>query len=475
LFVTRDGVAVAREITLPNPLENLGCRILREASIAVNDQVGDGTTGTILIGAEILRRAHKLVVAGYDPVQLAREIESSMRFVEGVLSDLATMRTDEEALIGVGLLASGGDPEIAQAVVEASLSVGIGGTIRVEEGTSVGVEILFKQGLEVDQGWATEWMSHGNKERLLEAPLVALFARGISKFEDIRPCMEEATGFPFPLLVIAPYVEGEALGALIRNEKENILQSCAVRAPGKRWDMRSLLDDLAAVCQGEVLDPLAGFDPRNFSSEWFGKLRSAVVRQGTTTLVAYPEADERIDTRIATLESMNLTSESEFDRDRLNERIAALSEGLCVLRVGGVTASEIRDRCARVEDTLHAVQCAIREGVLPGGGIGYLIGSEAVKGNSMGDRIVAESLLEPIRALARNAKHDPSVVLDRIRKARESDPYGSKGWDPIRDEICDLANGPKILDPAGVVISVCRASTSVASNLLKTECSLIRA
>jgi chaperonin GroEL len=501
ILSTKDGVSVAWEIEPESQLRRLGTRVVQEACARVNDLCGDGTTTTAILVHAILRESHKWVAAGAHPVLLARDLRRvADRLVGADLFDVCCPEPveDDRLMEDVALAASNGDAEVASALVSAMARVGSEGMIVVEEGKGRGIEIVHKTGMEIDRGWeSSEAAGPDGAARHLDAPLVALVDAQLTTMEQVAPLLEQATQFPHPLVVVSRGCHGDALKLMVANDRKleradgGTFEVAAVRCPGHVDHMRDHLDDLAALTGATVLDPT--ITPlEKFASEMLGAAQTATLKEDSTTFVAFEDKFPLIEARVEQLGRAETTSS--HDAEQIRTRIAKLTDGFCVMRVGGGSETEIRERRGRIEDALGAVRVAVEDGVVPGGGVAYLalavyldLAADACRDDpaifamsSLGDRIVAEALREPLRTLARNAGHEPSVVLNAVLAAScapgdpQPAPSWEAGWDASTGLLRDLRESPVLCDPLAVVRAAVLTAISAASTLITADVALTR-
>lgn len=502
LLSTKDGATVAWEVEPEDPLRRLGTRALQEACATVNDACGDGTTTTAILVHAILRESFKWVAAGADPALLAADLRRVAEDVEACdLWDVVCPEPveDERLLHEVALNASNQDEEVARAIVDALGRVGSEGMVVVEEGTGRGIELEPKTGLELDRGWETSEMAGDDgAPRHLTMPLVALVDCVLTTMRQASPILEEATQFPHPLVVVSRGVFGDAAKLMVANDRKleredgSRFEVVAARVPGDGAQARAYLDDLAALTGATVLDPgVTSFD--HLDPGFLGSAQTVTVGRRSSTFVAFPDRYEAIELRVERLRREEARATHSHDAEEIRTRIARLTDGFCVMRVGGSSDVEIRERRARIEDALNAVRVAVEGGVMPGAGMAYLIlGNFLEKGvrwtrnvprfatSGLGDVVLVEALREPLRVLARNAGAEPEVVLSRVLRAsqglRETHPFPSwkTGWDATTDAVRDLRHVPVICDPSEVVKCVFRTAVSTASTLLSVETALTK-
>ena len=481
ILSTKDGVTVAREIHLADPLQNLGCAILREACIKVNNEAGDGTTTAACLAAGIVREAHKIIVGGSDPMQIVKGIREAAAFATETLWDIATPVEDREVLKCIALNASNHDEEVAETLTEACLAVGKNGTVVIEEGQSVGLEIEMKEGMEIDRGSASPYFLNNGAERLIEGSLVAVIPKVLVSIKDIQSVMEESSQWPDnDLVVIAKGIEGEALQTMVVNHKNGNIRCLGIKAPGFGHHVDGMMEDIAALAGCDVVDENKGFNHQKFEPEWFGSFRQVQVQGESAVFMAFDEAKDSVQIRIDHLKNELEGCPHEYDQDKLQERIAKLQGGFCSIKAGGATEPEIRERRARIEDALGAVQAALRDGTLPGGGAALLAAKEDLEARGFqegsfghGQRILANALTYPMRVIAQNAGESGDIIIHPVTEARsnEEDPDVAAwiGWDANTGEIRDLGKGSMVIDPALVTTKALEAAVSVAGSLLSVE------
>jgi len=485
LLSTKDGVSVAWEIEPENQLARLGTRVTQEACAKVNKLCGDGTTTTVILVHAILRESLKYVAAGEHPVQLAQHLQR-------IAEDLETANLwevcqpipveDEGLMHEVARTACNGDREIAEAIVEAFGRVGSEGMIVVEEGKGRGIELDHKTGMEIDRGWeSSDLAGPGGDSRHLDVPLVALVDCQLTTMKQLAPILEQAVQFPHPLVIVSRGVFGDALKLLTANDRKlertdgQKFEVTAVRCPGHSDHMRHHLDDLAALTGATVIDPMVtSLD--HFESGMLGSSQFVTVRKDSATFVAFQDKYPLIEARVEQLQ--NETTGFSHDDEELRTRIAKLTDGFCVMRVGGWSEPEIREKRARVEDALEAVRVAVEEGIVPGAGSAYLALSKFLEFSTTGpaSRILQDALKEPLRTLARNAGKESAVVLERVLEAsrRPGATSWSAGWDARTDTVRDLSEAPVLCDPLAVVKAAILTAISTASTLLTAEVALTR-
>jgi len=477
LLSTRDGVTVAREIDLPDALANQGCQLLKQACIKVNDEVGDGTTQTAILAAEILREGHRMIVAGFHPDELIRGMKAATESAVAAIWEMATPVETQEQIQQVAFLASNRDEEIAHLLADAVMAAGKDGLVVIEDGQGVDSSLEFKEGFEIDGGMVSQHFVDDAEKmtRTMNAPLVAVVNAHLRTVDDVRDLMETASQWKQnELLIFCRSCQGDALTTLILNHKKQVVKSCVVEAPGIDFRRPEVLRDIAALAGATFVDPEAGFNHKIWQEEWFGGIRKATICHKSGLLEGYPESKNTLVERIQWLKGQEAESTSDYDRDQLRKRIARLSGGLTILKVGGVTEAEMKDRRARVEDALGAVKAALRGGLVPGGGMAYVSAIPAILecpaegGERAGWGIIERILKKPLTILANNAAQEGSAVAARM--VNTPDPW--TGWDVLRGEVRDFHQDPSIVDPALVPVTALESALSVAMTLLTVEASI---
>ena len=480
MLATKDGVTVAREISLPNRVGNLGAEALKAACVQVNDKVGDGTTTVAVLSGALLEQGRRVVAAGMDPMQVAAGMRAASRVaLESVLANAEPVTT-QAGLERIALIASNRDEEISVHLAEACMAVGRDGTIVIEDGNGTQSTLTFKEGMEINQGALSPRFLGSSDERIMEGPLVAVVNTILSRADDVREMMEVASQWPQnPLLLFALDVTGEALNTMTLNDSKGVVKCVAIRAPGGA-QRSEYLKDIAALSGADFVETLTGYDIKAWDASWFGSLRQASVRGKSSVLAAYAESSETLENRLAEIRAAEQSCTSDYDRDRLRERKAKLTGGLAVIEVGGVTEAAMKERRARVEDALSAVQAALESGVVPGGGAAYLAASEAVLGATdegtsddfkAGWESLGKALRRPMEVLARNAGRTGATVIEQVLEAQRTESVRF-GWDAMSDQVRDMTLDPPIIDPTKVAVTVIETACSVASTLLTSGASI---
>ena len=484
LLATKDGVTVAREVELEAHDENCGAHIVREACVKVNDEVGDGTTTAAILTGALLREGHKLITAGVEPGQLVFRMRNAAAAAKATIRQMVIPVESQEHLEQVALIACNGDEDVARNLAEACMAVGKDGTVLIEDSPSVETVLDFKEGMELETGPAIPYFLDGKAERVVEGALVAVINKPLTGVEDVQEVMECASQCPQnELVILAPRIESTALATLVMNHTKGVVRCCAVQVPGVPHVQKDLLEDIAVLSGSFFVDPEAGHSPDSWDSEWFGSFRKVTLTAKGVVFESYPTYRDNVQERVERLRKQADSATSGYDEDRLRERMAKLSGGLALLRVGGVTEAALKERRARVEDALGAVRAALQEGLVPGGGVAYLRAAELLSlddtlrvlnaSERAGWKAVEKALNQPVRTLAHNAG---GSALTRNRIAEGEKPgFGDEpwyGWDARSGEFRNLSESPFVADPTAVVCSVIDAAVSVATTLLTVEASV---
>ena len=477
MLATKDGVTVAREIDLENRAENMGALIVREACIKVNDEAGDGTTSAAILAGALLGEGHKLIIAGYEPRDILAGMRQAADEAIAFVREISVPVENQHHLEQVALIACNGDEDVASNMAEACMAVGKDGTVLVEDSNSVETLLEFKEGMELDTGAASPHFLVEGTDRVIDNPLVAVISKPLSSVEDVREVMECASQWPdHPLLILAPRIDGGALTTMVMNHTKNVMQCCAVKAPGVPHVQRDYLEDIAILAAADFVDPDAGYNIQKWEAEWFGSFRKATISSKTVTLEALPAVADDAKARVEHLRGKLASITSGYDEDRLRERMAKLSGGMAILKIGGITEAALKERRARVEDALGAVRASLKEGLVPGGGVAYLRASQALEeldleipeGHQHGFTVMKAALTRPLLLLASNAGIEGAPLAARILKQQNL----WMGWDVRTGELRDLSEDPYVVDPTTVVCSVIDAAASVAATLLSVETSV---
>jgi chaperonin GroEL len=474
--ITNDGVTIAREIEVEDVFENQGAQLVREVATATNDVAGDGTTTATVLAQAIVRQGLKNVAAGANPLALKRGIEQA---VDEVVKNIASQSKEVSGKDQIARVAtiSAGDDEIGDVIADAIDKVGKDGVVNVEEGQTFGMDLEFTEGMQFDKGYISPYMvtDQDSMEATLEDPYILIANQKIGSVRDVLPVLEAVIQSGKPILIIAEDVEGESLATLVVNKLRGTFTGVAVKAPGFGDRRKRMLEDIAILTNAEVITEEMGLKLENTQLSQLGRARRVVVAKDATTIVDGAGDAEAIKGRINQIKAEIENTDSDFDREKLQERLAKLSGGVAVVKVGAATETEMKEKKHRVEDALQATRAALEEGIVPGGGVALLQASAAItisdNGASAdgsddertGARIVLRALEEPLRQLAENAGLEGSVVVNDVRKAKKG-----HGLNASTNEIVDLvAEG--VIDPAMVTRSALQNAASIAKNILTTE------
>jgi chaperonin GroEL len=468
--ITNDGVTIAREIEVEDVFENQGAQLVREVATATNDVAGDGTTTATVLAQAIVREGLKNVAAGANPMGLKRGIEQSVEAVVENLKSQSKEISGKEDIARVATI-SAREREIGDVIADAIEKVGKDGVVNVEEGQTFGLELEFTEGMQFDKGYLSPYMitDAERMEAVLDDPYILIANQKVGAVKDLLPVLEQVIQAGRPLLIVAEDVEGEALATIVVNKLRGTFQAVAVKAPGFGDRRKRMLEDIGILSGGEVITEEMGLKLENTKLSQLGRARRVVITKDTTTIIDGAGDSEGIKGRIKQLKAEIENTDSDFDREKLQERLAKLSGGVAVVKVGAATETEMKEKKHRVEDALQATRAALEEGIVPGGGVALLNAAAAIKADSLegdertGAMIIARALEEPIRQLANNAGLEGSVVVNQIRK-------GTKGHGLNVDtgEYEDLVKAG-IIDPTMVTRSALQNAASIAKNILTTE------
>ncbi len=475
--VTKDGVTVAEDIDLEDPFENLGAQLVKEAASKTNDVAGDGTTTATVLAEAIFREGLKMIAAGADPMALSRGIHRAVQAVSKSILSMATPINEKskKELTQIATIAGNNDPSIGDVLAEAFLKVGKDGVITVEEGKQAETSVEFVEGMQFDRGYLSPHFVTDADSQVceLENPYILIFEEKISSAKNLVPLMEAVSKAAKPLVVIAEDVEGEALATLVVNKLRGIVHSVAVKAPGYGDRRKAILGDLAVLTGGQAIFKDLGIQLDSVKLSDLGRAKRVIVEAENTTIVSGAGTKDAIDGRAKQIRAEIEVTTSEYDREKLQERLAKLAGGVAQINVGAATETEMKERKALIEDAKSAVQAALAEGVVPGGGVALLRSEKAIenllKGDlgadeKMGATIVKQALRYPLEAIAGNAGVDGSVVVNRVRHMKGK----NDGYDADKAEYCDLV-AAGVIDPAKVVRTALQNAASVAALLLTTD------
>jgi chaperonin GroEL len=469
--ITNDGVTIAREIEVEDVFQNQGAQLVREVATATNDVAGDGTTTATVLAQAIVRNGLKNVTAGANPLGLKKGIETTVNQIVENIRKLAKPVQGKEQIARVATI-SAGDEEIGDVIADAIEKVGKDGVVNVEEGQTFGMDLEFTEGMQFDKGYVSPYMvtDQERMEAVLEDPYILIANQKISSVRDILPVLEQVIQSGRPILIIAEDVDGEALATLVVNKLRGTFTGVAVKAPGFGDRRKRMLEDIAILTGGEVITEEMGLKLENTQLSQLGRARRVVVTKDNSTIVDGSGEGDAIKGRINQIKAEVENTDSDFDREKLQERLAKLSGGVAVVKVGAATETEMKEKKHRVEDALQATRAALEEGIVPGGGVALLQASAGVNADNIvdedertGARIILRSLEEPLRQIAENAGLEGSVVVADVRKAKKG-----FGLNAATGEIVDLV-AAGVIDPAMVTRSALQNAASIAKNILTTE------
>ncbi|HEX5816838.1 MAG TPA: chaperonin GroEL, partial [Methylomirabilota bacterium] len=473
--ITKDGVTVAKEIELKDPYEDMGAQMLKEVASKTSDIAGDGTTTATVLAQAIFREGLKNVTAGANPMGLKRGIEAAVEAVTEELKKLSKSTKDKKEIAQVATIASNNDKTIGNLIAEAMEKVGKDGVITVEESKSADTILDVVEGMQFDRGYLSPYFvtDAERMEVVLEDALILIHEKKISVMKDMLPLLEQVARSGKPFLIIAEDVEGEALATLVVNKLRGTLHTCAVKAPGFGDRRKAMLEDIAILTGGKAITEDLGIKLENIKLEDLGKAKKVVVDKDNTTIVEGAGKSSAIEGRIKQIRAQIDETTSDYDREKLQERLAKLAGGVAVIKVGAATETAMKEKKARVEDALNATRAAVEEGIVPGGGVSLLRASRAVEplakklegDERVGAMIVRRALEEPIRQIVENAGLEGSVIVEKVK----AETVPTRGFDADTNEFVDMVQSG-IIDPTKVERVALQNAASVASLLLTTEC-----
>ncbi|MGH7010734.1 MAG: chaperonin GroEL, partial [Caulobacteraceae bacterium] len=476
---TKDGVAVAKEIELSDKFENLGAQMLREVASKTNDKAGDGTTTATVLAQAIVSEGTKSVAAGMNPMDLKRGVEKAVvKVVEHIKSSSKKVTTNQE-IAQVGSISANGDTEIGDMIAKAMEKVGNEGVITVEEAKSLETELDVVEGMQFDRGYLSPYfITNADKmEAVLEEPLIMLYEKKLSSLQPMLPILEAVVQSSRPLLIVAEDIEGEALATLVVNKLRGGLRVAAVKAPGFGDRRKAMLEDIATLTGGQLISEDLGIKLENVGLDMLGKAKKVQITKDDTTIVDGAGAKADIEGRIAQIKQQIEDTTSDYDKEKLQERLAKLAGGVAIVRVGGSTEVEVKEKKDRVDDALNATRAAVEEGMVAGGGVSLLKAGKALEGlkgdnpdQDAGIAIVRRALQAPIRQIAENAGVEGSIVVGKVLENASA----TFGFDAQKEEYGDMIKAG-IVDPAKVVRTALQDAASVASLMITTEAAVVEA
>ncbi|MGN0853371.1 MAG: chaperonin GroEL [Kiritimatiellia bacterium] len=470
--ITKDGVTVAKEIELQDPFENMGAQMVREVASKTNDVAGDGTTTATLLAEAVYREGLKNITAGANPMALKRGIDAATGAVVDAIAKLSKKVKSAEEIAQIATLSANGDEEIGQIISDAMDKVGKDGTITVEEAKTLETTLDVVEGMQFDKGYLSPYFVTDPEamECVLENPYVLLFEKKISNLQDMLPVLQSVAKTGKPLMIIAEEVEGEALATLVVNKLRGSFQVCAVKAPGFGDRRKAILEDIAILTGGKLISEDLGIKLENVTIDMLGKAKKVTVDKDNTTIVQGQGKSSDISARVALIKKQIEETSSDYDREKLQERLAKLAGGVAIIRVGAATEAAMKEKKDRVDDALHATRAAVEEGIVPGGGVAYLRCQKAIDALELADdekvgaQIIARAIEAPLRKLVNNAGQEAALVIANVKAKK-----GSEGYNVRTGEYGDLLKCG-VVDPAKVARTALQNAASIAGLLLTTDC-----
>jgi len=469
--ITKDGVTVAKEIELEDPYENMGAELVKEVASKTSDNAGDGTTTATLLAQAIYREGLKNVTAGANPMALKRGIEKAVEVIVDNLKSMSKPIKDKSDISHVGTIAANGDNAVGSQIAEAMEKVGKDGVITVEEAKSMATTLDVVEGMQFDQGYLSPYFASDAErmEAVLEDPYILIHEKKISVMKDMLPLLEKIARTGKPLLIIAEDVDGEALATLVVNKLRGTFVCCAVKAPGYGDRRKAMLDDIAVLTNGKAITEDLGIKLENITLDDLGKAKRVTIDKDNTTIIEGIGKQSELQGRINQIKKQIDDTDSDYDREKLQERLAKLAGGVAVINVGAATETEMKEKKARVEDALHATRAAVEEGIVAGGGVAFLRSIEKLddiklkNDEKIGASIVRRALEEPIRQIVENAGAEGSVIVEHVKSQKQN-----AGFDAEKGEYVDMVDSG-IIDPTKVTRTALQNAASIASLLLTTE------
>ena len=471
--VTKDGVSVAKEIELKDKFENMGAQMVKEVASKTSDVAGDGTTTATVLAQAIVREGMKFVASGMNPMDLKRGIDKAVIAVVEELKKISKPCSSSKEIAQVGSISANADFDIGKIIADAMDKVGKEGVITVEDGKSLENELDLVEGMQFDRGYLSPYFINNPEKQIavLEDPYILLYDKKISSIRELLPILEQVAKAGKPLLIIAEEVEGEALATLVVNNIRGILKTVAVKAPGFGDRRKAMLEDMAILAGGTVISEELGLKLENATIKDLGRAKKVEAGKENTTIIDGAGDKKQIEARVKQIRVQIDEATSDYDKEKLQERVAKLAGGVAVIKVGAATEVEMKEKKARVEDALHATRAAVEEGVVPGGGVAYIRAKQALQGKLKGDnhdqdagiKIVMRALEEPLRIIVDNAGAEPSVVLNKVLEAK-----GNVGFNAQTEEFGDLV-AMGVIDPTKVSRTALQNAASVASLMLTTD------
>ncbi len=470
--ITKDGVTVAKEIELSDPLENMGAQMVKEVATKTSDIAGDGTTTATVLAQAIFREGLKNVTAGSNPMSIKRGIDKAVAAIVEELKKISVPTKGKTEIAQVGTISANNDKEIGNLIAEAMEKVGKDGVITVEEAKGLETTLETVDGMQFDRGYVSPYFvtDPDKMEAVLEDPLILIHDKKIGSMKDLLPVLEKVAQMGRPLLIIAEDIEGEAMATLVVNKLRGTLRVAAVKAPGFGDRRKAMLQDIAVLTGGQVISEEVGFKLENAVVTDLGRAKRVVVDKDNTTLIDGAGEDDKIQGRIKEIRAAIDKSTSDYDKEKLQERLAKLAGGVAVINVGAATEAEMKEKKARVEDALHATRAAVEEGIVPGGGVALIRAQRALKtlkleaDEQIGVDIIRKAIEEPIRMIVQNAGGEGSIVVEKVRASKD-DAYG---YNALTDSYENLVHAG-VIDPTKVTRTALQNAASIAGLLLTTE------
>ena len=470
--VTKDGVTVAKEIELENRVENMGAQMVREVASKTSDVAGDGTTTATVLAQAIYREGSKLVAAGHNPMEIKRGIDKAVETLTDTLKKMAKQTKDPKEIAQVGTISANGDKEIGEKLAQAMEKVGKEGVITVEESKTAETVLEVVEGMQFDRGYLSPYFvtDPERMEAILEDAYLLISEKKISNMKDLLPVLEAIARSQKPLLIIAEDIEGEALATLVVNKLRGTLHCAAVKAPGFGDRRKEMLKDIAILTGGQVIAEELGLKLENVTISDLGRAKRVALDKDNTTIVDGAGDKEKIKGRIAEIRAQIENTTSDYDREKLQERLAKLVGGVAVIKVGAATETEMKEKKARVEDALHATRAAVEEGIVPGGGVALIRAQSALESLKLDDEqrfgvsIIRRAIEEPLRQIVSNAGLEGSIVVNKVKEGKDD-----FGYNAATDQYGNLLS-QGVIDPVKVVRTALQNAASVASLMLTTEC-----
>ena len=470
-LITKDGVTVAKEIELEDKFENMGAQLVKEVASKTSDVAGDGTTTATVLAQAIYKQGSKLVAAGHNPMEIKRGIDKAVEAIVAELKKISKPIKDHKEIAQVGTISANNDKTIGDIIAEAMEKVGKEGVITVEEAKAMETTLETVEGMQFDRGYLSPYFVT-DPERMecsIENAMILIHDKKISNMKDLLPVLEASAKSGRPLLIIAEDIEGEALATLVVNKLRGVLNVCAVKAPGFGDRRKAMLEDIAILTGGQVISEEVGFKLDQTTIEMLGQAKRITIDKDNTTIIDGNGNEEAIQGRVKMIRAQAEETSSDYDKEKLQERLAKLVGGVAVIKVGAATEVEMKEKKARVEDALHATRAAVDEGIVPGGGVAYIRALCALDGFSLsteqqfGVNVIKASLEAPIRQIAENAGIDASIVVDKVKNGKDA-----FGYDAANDEYVDMI-AAGIIDPTKVSRSALQNASSIAGLMLTTE------